>query len=65
MFSENQETNEPYTFKYTLLKPDKTYFILTMIKEVEEHEFRSNWTLMKKSEVNNKYKYKYRKLKTI
>ena len=37
-----------------------------MIKEVEEHEAISNWTLMKNIEVNNKHKkYKDGKLKTI
>ena len=35
-----------------------------MIKEVEAHEDRSNWTLTKNSEVNNKNKNKYGKLKT-
>ena len=36
-----------------------------MTKEVESHEARSHWKLMKKSEVNNKHKNKYGKLKTI
>ena len=48
-----------------LLQPYKSDFILAMIKEVESHEARNNWTLMKNSEVNNKHKNKYGKLKTI
>ena len=40
-------------------------FIIYIIKEVEAHEYRSYWTLLKNSEVNNKYKNKYGKLKTI
>ena len=48
-----------------LLQPDKSDFILSMIKYVEANEARSNWTHMKKSEVNNKHKNKHGKLKTI
>ena len=48
-----------------LLQPDKAYFILSMIKEAEAQESRSHWTLMKKSEVNNKHKNKDGNLKTI
>ena len=51
--------NEPYTFKYIFLQPDKLYFILFTIKKVEAHESRSN------SEVINKHKKKYRKLNNI
>ena len=31
-----------------LLQPDKSDLILDIIKEVEVHESRSHWTLMKK-----------------
>ena len=48
-----------------LLQPDKSDFILSMIKEVGLHEARSHCTLMKKSEVNNKHKKKDVKLKTM
>ena len=48
-----------------LLQPDKSDFILTMIKEVEAHESRNHWTLMKKSEVNNNHINKDGNLKTI
>ena len=48
-----------------LLQPEKPDFILDMIKEVEAHEARSHWTLMKNIEVNNKHKNKYGNLKTI
>ena len=40
--------NESYTFKEMLLQPDKSYFIISMIKEVEEQEAISHWTIMKK-----------------
>ena len=36
-----------------------------MIKEFEAHEARIHWTLIKNSEVNNKHKNKYGKLKNI
>ena len=36
-----------------------------MIKEVEAHEARIHWTLIKKSEFNNKHKNRDGKLKTI
>ena len=48
-----------------LLQPDKSDFIIAMIKEVEAHEARNHWALMKNSEVNNKHKNKDRRLKTI
>ena len=48
-----------------LLQPDKSFFIVAIIKEVEEHENRYNWKLMKKSEVKNKHKYSDGKMKTI
>ena len=63
VFAENQEQNKSYTFKDALLQPDKSYFILTMIKEVESHKAISHWTLMKNSEVNNKHKNKDMKIK--
>ena len=48
-----------------LLQPDKSDFILAMIKEVEAHKSRSHWTLMKNSEVKNHHKNKYGNLKSI
>ena len=36
-----------------------------MIKEAEAHEARSHWTLMKNSEVNNKYKNKDANIKRV
>ena len=65
LFVENQEQNESYAFKYMLLQPYKSYFILDIIKEVESHESIIHWTLIKNSEVNIKYKNKYGNLKTI
>ena len=38
IFEENQEKNESYTFKDMLLQPDKSNFILAIVKEVEAHE---------------------------
>ena len=48
-----------------LLKIEKAYFIPDIIKEVESREARKYWTLMKKSEVKNKYKNQDGELKTI
>ena len=36
-----------------------------MVKDVEAHEARSCWKLMKNSEVNNKHKNKYGNLNHI
>ena len=33
VFAANQEQNESYTFKDIFLQPDKSYFIISMIKE--------------------------------
>ena len=63
--AENQEQNEAYTFKDMLLQPEHSYLILATIKEVEAHEVRSHFALMKKSEVKNKRKKKDWKLKKI
>ena len=46
--------NRSHIFKDMLLQLGKSDFFLAMIKEVEPHKARSNWTLMKKNEVNNK-----------
>ena len=48
VLAENQKRNESYTFKDILLQPEKSYFILSIINEVEEHEAISHWILMKK-----------------
>ena len=48
-----------------LFQPDKSYFILAIIKEAELHKAINIWTLMKNIEVNNKHKNKDMKLKTI
>ena len=47
------------------LQPDKSYFILVMIKKFESHEEIIHLKIIKKSEVNNKHKNKDGKLKTI
>ena len=41
-----------------LLQPDKSDFILAIIKEVESYEARNHWTIMKTSKVKNKHKMK-------
>ena len=48
-----------------VLQPDKSDFILAIIKWVESHESRSHWTFIKDSEVKNKHNNKYKKLKNI
>ena len=65
LFASNQEKNESNTFKYMLLQPENSYFILSMVKDVQSHEARNNWTLIIKSEVNNKHKNRYGRLKNI
>ena len=47
-----------------LLQPYNSYLIIATIKEVDAHEAKSHWTLMKESEVNNNHTNKYGKLKT-
>ena len=47
------------------MQPDKSYFILAVIKEVGANVARNHWILMKDSEINNKRKNKYAKFKTI
>ena len=37
-----------------LLQPEKSHFILYMIKYVESNEARSHWSLMQNIEVDNK-----------
>ena len=36
-FLSNHEQNEAYTFKYMLSQPNKSDFIMEMLKEVEVH----------------------------
>ena len=47
------------------LQAHNSDFIISIIKEVEAHEARSHWKLMKKNEVNNKHTNKYGNLKTL
>ena len=48
-----------------LFQPYKSDFILAIIKWVEANGARNYWTLIKNSEVNNKYKNKYWKINHI
>ena len=45
--------------------PEKIAFMIVTIEEAEAHKSRSNWILMKNSEVNNKQKNSDGKIKTI
>ena len=65
VFAENQEKNGSYTLKDMLLQQDNSDFILSMMKEVEVHEYRSYCTIVKNIEVNNEHKNSDWKLKTI
>ena len=65
VFALNQEKIESYTFEDMLYQPQKSYFILSTIKEVEAHEAESHWTPMKNIEVNNMHKNIDGKLKTV
>ena len=42
------------------MQPEKSDFILAIIKEVEAHDARNHWTFIKKSEVNNIHKINMR-----
>ena len=64
-FAANQEQNSSYIFKDMLLQPEKSDFILAVIKKVESHKSRSHWTFINNSEVNNNHKGKDSKLKTV
>ena len=48
-----------------LLQPEKSNFILAMIKEAESNEAISHWPFIKNSEVKNKHLEKYGKLWNI
>ena len=48
-----------------LLQPDKSDFILIILKKVELHEHRNHCALMTDSEVDHKHKNKYGKLETL
>ena len=48
-----------------LFQPNNYYFVLYRIKEVEAHEARIHWTLMKNIEVKNKHKNKNGKINII
>ena len=65
LFLHEINKNESYTFKDILLEPDKSDFVISTIKEVEEQKAINHWTLMKNSEVNNKHKNEDGKLDDI
>ena len=48
-----------------LSQPDKSDFIMYMIKYVETHETQKHWIIMKNSKVNNRNRNTNGKLKTI
>ena len=47
LFALNQDQNETYTFKYMLRQGDCRKFIDAMMLEVNSHEDRDHWTLIK------------------
>ena len=51
LFAANQEQNETYTFKDMLRQDYCRQFIDAMIVEVNAHEDREHWTLMKQKEL--------------
>ena len=48
-----------------MLQPEKSDFVLSIIKEVEAHKDRIHWKLMIENEVNNTHRNKGGKPKTI
>eukprot|EP00957_Ditylum_brightwellii_P089375 6805353-Ditylum_brightwellii.AAC.1 len=50
-FSANQQQNETYTYCDMLKQPDDKDFIRAMLKEIEVHESREHWTLMRRDNV--------------
>ena len=48
-----------------LLKTYNSDFVFVVLNNVVAHEMRNNRALMKNSEVDNKYRNKYKKIKTI
>ena len=47
VFVTNLEQNESYTFQEMMKQDDKTEFITAMLKEIDDHESRCHWTLMR------------------
>jgi hypothetical protein len=46
-------SNETFNYKEALQQPDKIEFIKAMINEVDDHETRKHWTLMKRCDLPN------------
>jgi hypothetical protein len=45
----HMEQNEVYTYKEAMKQEDAKDFIKAMLKEIEDHESRGHWTMMKRS----------------
>jgi len=52
VFAANQEQNEVFTFRDMMKQDDNESFIMAMVKEINDHEERGHWTLMRKDEVD-------------
>eukprot|EP00957_Ditylum_brightwellii_P010828 820595-Ditylum_brightwellii.AAC.1 len=50
-FAANQQQNETYTFNDMTKQDDRKDFILAMLDEINVHEDRDHWTLMKRVDV--------------
>lgn len=50
-FTTLHENNEVFTFKEAMNQTDSSEFVKAMVKEVQDHEERSHWTLLPRSEM--------------
>ena len=51
VFVTNIEQNESYTFQEMMKQDDKIEFITAMLKEIDDHESRDHWTLMRRKDI--------------
>eukprot|EP00957_Ditylum_brightwellii_P076158 5789350-Ditylum_brightwellii.AAC.1 len=54
-FAANQQQNETYTYKEMLKQPDFKDFVAAMLDEINAHEGRNHWLLVKRSEAPQSY----------
>ena len=48
VFVTNLEQNESYTFQEMMKQDNKTELITVMLKEIDDHEIRDHWNLMRR-----------------
>ena len=65
IFSNNQEQNGTYKFKYRLLQTNNSEYIVDMLKEVECHKTQNHWEILKKIEFYNKHCNTNGKINTV